>query len=145
MDHNITDANVMADINMTPLVDVMLVLLIIFMIVTPAIVAGFQAQLPEGVNLISRPEEESRTILGIDAAGNYYLNKRPIQRADAPALLEQEFARHPDDRVLFIKADRSLKYGEMMAAMEVAKQAGARVVAAITEQRAAATDPADEE
>ena len=133
--HRITDANVMADINVTPLVDVMLVLLIIFMIVTPAIVAGFQAQLPEGVNLLSRPEEENRTVLGIDVQGNYYLNKRPIARADAAALLAQEFARHPDDRVLFVKADRTLRYGEMMEAMALGKEAGARVIAAVTEQR----------
>ena len=133
--HRITDANVMADINVTPLVDVMLVLLIIFMIVTPAIVAGFQAQLPEGVNLLSRPEEEDRTVLGIDLQGNYYLNKRPIARADAATLLAQEFARHPEDRVLFVKADRTLRYGEMMEAMALGKEAGARVIAAVTEQR----------
>lgn len=133
--HNITDANVMADINVTPMVDVMLVLLVIFMIVTPAIVAGFQAQLPEGVHLLSRPEDENRTTLGIDSEGRYYLNKRPIRVEDAPALLKAEFDSHPDDRVLFIKADRTLRYGEMLKAMELGRDAGARVVAAVTEQK----------
>jgi biopolymer transport protein ExbD len=132
--HNITDANVMADINMTPMVDVMLVLLVIFMIVTPAIVAGFKAQLPVGVHLLSRPEEEDRTVLGIDVNGNYYLNKRPIRTEDAATLLAQEFERHPQDRVLFVKADRQLRYGEMLEAMELGREAGARVIAAVTEQ-----------
>ena len=141
---------IMADINVTPMVDVMLVLLIIFMVVTPALVAGFQAQLPTGANLKERPEEEGRTVMGIDANGAYYLNKKTIRecmmdrRADPAGrrecdatmrqLLQAEFARHPQDRVLFVKADRSLKYQEMIDAMRLAKDSGARVVAAVTEQ-----------
>ena len=136
MKHDISDSNVMADINMTPMVDVMLVLLIIFMVVTPALMAGFNAQLPQGVNLKERPEEEARTVLGIDRSGNYYLNKQPIARIDAPRLLAAEFERHPDDRVLFVKADRELRYAEITEAMKIARTAGARVVAAITEQQA---------
>jgi biopolymer transport protein ExbD len=132
--HAASDSAVMADINVTPLVDVMLVLLIIFMIVTPAIVAGFQAKLPEGVNLIESPEDDARTTLGIDADGNYYLNKRPIARQQAEDLLRSEFNRHPLDKVLFLRAHRELEYGVLMEAMNTAKQAGARVVAAVTEQ-----------
>src|SRR5688572_10871859 len=70
-------SEVMGDINVTPMVDVMLVLLIIFMVVTPALVAGFNAQLPQGLNLKERPEQEERTTLGIDAGGTYYHNTRP--------------------------------------------------------------------
>ena len=71
-------SNVISQINVTPMVDVMLVLLIIFMVVTPAIVAGFQVQLPRGEHLRERPEYEQRVVLGIDAEGRYYLNKAPI-------------------------------------------------------------------
>jgi biopolymer transport protein ExbD len=123
----------MAEINVTPMVDVMLVLLIIFMVVTPTLLAGFNAQLPVGRNLKERPDEENRTVLGIDVQGNYYLNKRPIAKADASQLLAREFERHPDDKVLFVKADRKLRYGEIMAAMDIARDAGARVVAAVTD------------
>lgn len=129
------NAGVMADINVTPMVDVMLVLLIIFMVVTPAIVAGFQAQLPQGEFLKERPEAEERVVLGIDANGRYYLNKRPIAREDAEYQIAYEFATRPQDRVLFIKADRSLKYQEILDAMEIARGAGVRVIAAVTEQR----------
>ena len=75
------DNAVMADINVTPMVDVMLVLLIIFMVVTPLIMAGFQAQLPEGAHLKARPENEERTTLGIDATGAYFLF-RPSNEPD---------------------------------------------------------------
>jgi biopolymer transport protein ExbD len=142
---------IMGDINVTPMVDVMLVLLIIFMVVTPALVAGFQAQLPVGLNLKERPEEEGRTVLGIDAGGAYYLNTRPVSGCGAPdragaagrtrcaaeirGHLAGEFAAHPQDRVLFVKADKGLKYQEMIDVMRLAKESGARVVAAVTEQR----------
>ena len=74
--------------NVTPMIDVMLVLLIIFMVVTPALLAGFNAQPPQGQNLKDHPEdEENDQVLGIDKDGNYYLNKKPIEAASvAPAL-----------------------------------------------------------
>jgi biopolymer transport protein TolR len=140
MEHDHSRSNVMAEINMTPMVDVMLVLLIIFMVVTPVLMAGFKAELPQGVNLKERPDDESRTTLGIDVGGNYYLNRQPIAKSDAARLLKAEFDRHPDDRVLFVKADRSLEYGAVREAMEIARTAGAAVVAAVTEQ--VETEPA---
>ncbi len=131
--HEVTDTNVMGDINVTPLVDVMLVLLIIFMIVTPALVGGFHAELPRGANLKEKPHDENRTTLGIAADGQYFLNKQPISKEEAFVRLRSEFARHPEDRVLFLRADAGLKYGVLMEAMNTAKLAGARVVAAVTE------------
>jgi biopolymer transport protein ExbD len=140
MEHNVRDTNVMGEINVPPMVDVMLVLLIIFMVVTPSLLAGFNAQLPTGKNLKERPEEEERTTLGIDRETNYYLNKKPIPKEQAVALLTAEAERHPDDRVLFVKADRTLKYKELIAAMEVAREAGFRVLAAVTESTAPEED-----
>ncbi|HEY7727586.1 MAG TPA: biopolymer transporter ExbD [Candidatus Eisenbacteria bacterium] len=135
MEHDVKDTNVMADINVTPMVDVMLVLLIIFMVVTPLITAGFQAQLPQGVHLKSRPEEDTRVVLGIDMEGQYFLNKRAIRREDALNLLTAEFNARPQDKVLYVKADRNLKYQEVLDVMDIARDAGARVIGAITEQR----------
>lgn len=126
---------VMSEINVTPMVDVMLVLLIIFMVVTPTLMAGFAAQLPEGEFLLSRPDKDERIELGIDKDGRYFLNKAEIRRADAPVLLQAEFDARPEDKVLFLKADKGLKYDELLTAMQLARDAGARVVAAITEQR----------
>jgi biopolymer transport protein ExbD len=125
----------MAGINVTPMVDVMLVLLIIFMVVTPAIVAGFQVDVPRGENLKARTEREERVELGIDRDGNYYLNRRTIPRDGALELLMAEFAARPGDKVLFVKAHRDLKYQEILDAMSLARRAGARVVGAVTEKR----------
>jgi biopolymer transport protein TolR len=134
VEHDIKDTNIMGDINVTPMVDVMLVLLIIFMVVTPLITAGFQAQLPLGEHLKSRPEEETRVVLGIDQDRNYFLNKKPIRREDALNLLTAAFNARPQDKVLYVKADRNLKYQEVLDVMDLARDAGARVIGAITEQ-----------
>lgn len=142
--HETGRAGVMAEINVTPMVDVMLVLLIIFMVATPALLAGFQAQLPQGEFLKPRPEMDDRVVLGIDVHGNYYLNQQMIRREDALQLLQAEFAERPEDKVLFVKADRGLRYQEVLTAMELARDAGARVVAAITEQKPGTT-PVDQE
>jgi biopolymer transport protein ExbD len=128
-------SGVLGDINVTPMVDVMLVLLIIFMIVTPALLAGFKAVMPEGAHLKARPEDDNRTMFGVDGGGRWYLNKKPIRKEDAQKLLESEFLKHPDDKVLFVKADRNLKYGQLVEVMEVAKKAGAAVFAAVTDSK----------
>ena len=123
----------MGDINVTPLVDVMLVLLIIFMIITPALLAGFQAQMPEGVHMKARRDDPERTQFGLGADGSYYLNKQPIRRENAQALLEVEFKKHPDDKVLFLKADKRVPYREVLELMAIAKKSGAFVIAAVSE------------
>jgi biopolymer transport protein ExbD len=143
--HDVKETNVMAEINVTPMVDVMLVLLIIFMVVTPALLGGFNAKLPQGVNLKDREDDPDRTTLGIDRDGNYYLNKKPIAKNDAPRLLEAEFARHPQDRVVFVRADRTLRWVQLAEAMRIARNSGARVSALVTEQDPNAPRRPDEE
>jgi biopolymer transport protein ExbD len=128
-------SSVMNDINVTPMVDVMLVLLIIFMVVMPTIMAGFQATLPVGDNLKSRPEEEGRVEMGIDINGNYYLEKKPIGKDVIQARLSEMFAERPLDKVLFLKADINLPYSDVVEAMQLARRAGARVVAAVSEPK----------
>jgi len=125
----------MSDINVTPMVDVMLVLLIIFMIMTPTILAGFQATLPVGDNLKSRPEESGRVEMGVDVRGNYYLDKKMVAREQVPAMLAQAFRERPQDKVLFLKADSNLPYEEIMTVMKIARDSGARVLAAVSEAR----------
>ena len=131
------------DINVTPLVDVMLVLLIIFMIVTPTLLQGFQATLPVGDNLLERPEDESRVIVGIDIEGNWYFNKKPITREAMPNTLAQAFADRPEDKVLYLKAHNQRPYRDIMQMMDVGREAGALVMAAVSESKAPA--PGSEE
>ena len=124
---------VKADINVTPMIDVMLVLLIIFMIVTPLIAAGFKATLPKGANLDARPEGDNEVILGIDEYGKYFLNGRPIADATLQDQLRSIFNARTEDKILYFKADNKLKYAKIQEAVEIARQSGVRVMAAITE------------
>jgi biopolymer transport protein ExbD len=124
------------DINVTPLVDVMLVLLIIFMIVTPTLLQGFQAVLPVGDNLLERPEDESRAVVGIDIDGNWYFMKKPITREALPGALQAAFAAKPEDKVLYLKAHHERPYRDIITMMEVGRDAGALVMAAVSESKA---------
>ncbi|OLD89909.1 MAG: hypothetical protein AUG85_00840 [Gemmatimonadetes bacterium 13_1_20CM_4_66_11] len=144
-----TEGVVAANINVTPMIDVMLVLLIIFMIVTPAITAGFQATIPRAKNPDAREEQEGEIRLGIDRDGKFYLDltdprsgkytgPRYISDADLPGQLTTLYANRTVDKILYLKADESIEYGRIQAALEIARKAGVRVVGAIAEQERAA-------
>jgi len=128
-----TGGGVKAEPNVVPMIDVMLVLLIIFMVVTPAITSGFQATPPEGVNLKEHPEEETDQVLGIDKYGQYFLNKAQIPNEQLGAILTGIYSGR-EDAVLYVKADRGLDYGKVLEAMDIASKNGVRVVGAISDQ-----------
>jgi biopolymer transport protein ExbD len=128
------------------MIDVMLVLLIIFMIVTPAITAGFQATIPRAQNAEKREEDQGEIRLGIDRNGKYFLDMvnpatqqytgpRPVPDADLETRLRDIFGRRTRDKILFLKADESIDFGHVQAAIEIARKAGVRVVGAIAEQK----------
>jgi len=125
--------SVTSEINVTPMIDVMLVLLIIFMIVTPLIAAGFKATLPKGANLDADPEGTEEVVVGIDAGGNFFLNGRSI----APDVLKEQltaiYASRDTNKILYFKADNQLKYGRVQEAVEMARSAGVRVLHTVTE------------
>lgn len=129
-----TGAGVKAEPNVVPMIDVMLVLLIIFMVVTPAIAAGFTAEPPSGINLKSHPEADEDQVLGIDKYGNYFLNKSPINNDQLGDLLQSIYSLRTVDQILYVKADKNLEYGKILDAMDVASRNGVRVVGAITDQ-----------
>jgi len=132
-----TKSNVQSEPNVTPMIDVMLVLLIIFMVVTPALLAGFNATPPQGVNLKDHPEVEGDQVLGIDAQGVYYLNKKAIRKEDLPQMLKQIFVDQPrEDYVLYVKAHKDIEYEKVLDALDVASKNGVRVVGMISEQKA---------
>jgi biopolymer transport protein TolR len=125
--------SVRSEPNVVPMIDIMLVLLIIFMIVTPLIAAGFRATMPKGKNLDPRPEGENEVILGIDDAGRYFLNGRPLPEGTLEDQLRGIFAARTEDKILYFKADNKLKFGKIQEAVETARRSGVRVMAAITE------------
>lgn len=132
--------NAKNDINVVPMIDIMLVLLIIFMIVTPLIAAGFQATMPWGKNLDNRPDEDGDIVLGIDREGAYYLDPGSGQTGVVPeGTLEQSlraiYDNRTKDKIIFLKAHSGLEYSHIQDAIEIARLAGVRVLAAITEER----------
>jgi biopolymer transport protein TolR len=137
--------SVKSEPNVVPMIDIMLVLLIIFMIVTPLIAAGFKATLPKGKNLDPRPEGENEVVLGIDQGGNYFLDGRPLPAGTLEDQLRSRFASRTEDKILYFKADNQLKYAKVQEAVETARKAGVRVMAAITEPSKSTLFQAEEE
>jgi len=123
--------------NVTPMIDVMLVLLIIFMVVTPMLLSGFTADPPLAQNIKDHPEDDQTDqVLGIDKAGNYYLNKKPYDSTAIAPLLHRIYVETPrDDKVLYLKADKDLAYNKVLNAMDVAMRNGVTVVAMISDQK----------
>jgi len=135
---------VKAEPNVTPMIDVMLVLLIIFMVVTPALLAGFNAVPPTGQNLKDHPEDaETDQVLGIDHDGNYYLNKKPIAKTAIEAEIKRIYDTRTTDKVMYLKADKDLLYSKVVDATDMAAKNGVRVLGLIGEQRGLSTVAGD--
>ncbi len=126
--------SVNAEINVTPMIDVMLVLLIIFMIVTPVLESGFTARMPTGANVEQAPEKDNEVTLGLDVTGAYFIDGKSIDRDKAEAKLTEIYAARTEDKILYFKADAGLKYAKVQEAVEMARRAGARVLVAITDR-----------
>ncbi|CAN5869201.1 protein TolR [soil metagenome] len=127
---------VKAEPNVTPMIDVMLVLLIIFMVVTPALLAGFNAVPPQGQNLKDHPEDaEVDQVLGIDRDGNYYLNKQPIAKTEIEARIKSIYETRTVDKIMYLKADKDLLYSKVVDATEMASKNGVRMLGLIGDQK----------
>ena len=128
-----------SDINITPLVDVVLVLLIIFMVVTPLLNKGIPVQLPETTNPDKKPEGGKQRLITIGRG------TPPLLALEADRLVKEEFQRRLDelyqrqpDTELVIKADKSLKYGDVKEVMKMCKDAGFQNVGLIADRKVSA-------
>ena len=128
----------MAEINVVPYIDVMLVLLVIFMVTAPLLTQGVDVQLPQAAaDPIASPQNLEPLVLSIDADGELYLSVGKNQTAPVAAdrVLELTAAvlrRNPQTRVL-LKADQRVPYGAVVQAMVLLQQAGAANVGFLTE------------
>ncbi|AKJ01389.1 Biopolymer transport protein ExbD/TolR [Archangium gephyra] len=122
-----------ADINVTPLVDVVLVLLIIFMVVTPIMNQELVVKLPLKEEPAHEAPEASQVVVTVTPEGHLTLNNEPISEADyIPRLTRVLAARPAGDRLLFFTADDRAPYGRVVAALDGAKAAGAEVLGLMT-------------
>ncbi|MBS0314974.1 MAG: biopolymer transporter ExbD [Burkholderiales bacterium] len=125
--------DVMNEINMTPLVDVMLVLLIIFIITVPVMKHAVNVDLPRATAKPQDTKPES-VRLGVDAQGAYYWNERPVADEALVTLLREAAAKSPQPD-LHIRGDRAVRYERVAEAMAAAQQAGLKKIGFITEPR----------
>ena len=125
--------DVMNEINMTPLVDVMLVLLIIFIITIPVMKHTVKVDLPRASNIHQDVKPQTMR-LSVDASGTYFWNENRVEDADLPALLKAQAAQNPQPD-LHIRGDRNVRYERVAQAMAAAQQAGIKKIGFITEPK----------
>ncbi|HEY8020556.1 MAG TPA: protein TolR [Thermoanaerobaculia bacterium] len=127
------DDQVLADINVTPLVDVMLVLLIIFMIAAPMLHQGIEVALPRSQAKALPVKVEDPLVVSINKDGLVYIQETPVAAADLVERLRSTIARRHDDSV-FLKGDREVAYGKIIDVLDVLQRGGIQHVGMVTER-----------
>ncbi len=123
--------------NVVPLCDVLLVLLIIFMIVTPLVQKGVEVALPTAVNTITMPDSPE-VVMSIKRDGSVWLKEKKIATENLQSALEEAFLTVADKK-LYLRADSDLEYGKVVALIDAIREAGIEVVGIITEKKAEKT------
>ena len=129
---------VKSDINVTPLVDVMLVLLIIMMIVAPLLQQGVSVKLPVASNTTEKPDTQEQTVLAIDSQKRFYLNAVPVLKDDLQRRVT-EILEGKNERIVIIKADEDVEYSAVMDAMDQLRATGIEDMGLITDPRRSAS------
>ena len=126
---------VKSDINVTPLVDVMLVLLIIMMIIAPLLQKGVDVRLPIATNSASKPETQDQTVLGIKADKTVWINGVEVRKEEMRTRLEA-ILETKKEKLILIKADEDAPYSAIMDAMDQLRASGIEDVGLITDSKA---------
>jgi biopolymer transport protein ExbD len=142
MDLGGAKGGVKSDINVTPLVDVMLVLLIIMMLVAPLLQQGITVTLPKATNSVDKPETRGQTTIAISVDKHVYLNAKEVEKPNdnlGQAVKDILADKKSDEKVVFIKADQGVDYGAVMGTMDQLRAAGIEDMGLITEKPKATT------
>ena len=129
-------SSVVADINVTPMADVMLVLLIIFMITTPLLQSGITVNLPKAKNPLDAPEADSKeaVVVAMNREGKLYLAKKQIVEQDLYEFLLKKFSSGEINRTIFLKADTALSYGRVVEVVNGCRRAGVERIGLMAEK-----------
>ena len=125
---------VKSDINVTPLVDVMLVLLIIMMIVAPLLQKGADVKLPVAAYSADKPETQDQTVVAVDKTDRYYVNGLPVRKEELRQKVE-EILENKKERIVLIKADEDARYSAVMDAMDELRATGIEDMGLITDPK----------
>jgi biopolymer transport protein TolR len=132
---------VKGDINVTPLVDVCLVLLIIFMVVTPMLQSGVDVMLPQGPHAEKKPGKEGDLVISIKQDGTVFVGQDWIPDRNLVTYLRAEYQKDPS-RIVMLKADKRINYGKVRTVMKAANEAEFTSVAILTENQQAGSQMA---
>jgi biopolymer transport protein TolR len=134
MDMGGAKGGIKSDINVTPLVDVMLVLLIIMMIVAPLLQKGADVKLPLAAYSADKPETQDQTVVAIDSLGKFYVNALPVT-SDSLISRVQTALEDKKEKIVYLKGDKDANYGAIMDAMDAFRKAQIENIALITERK----------
>jgi biopolymer transport protein ExbD len=141
MDVGGAKGGVKSDINVTPLVDVMLVLLIIMMVVAPMLNQGVPLTLPPASNAVPKPDTADQLVISVDSGGYFYVNAvGPIPKDDVPRRVT-EVMESKGTKIVFLKGDQDASYGAIMDMMDSLRRAQIDQVALITENVKGGNNP----
>ena len=125
---------VKSDINVTPLVDVMLVLLIIMMIIAPMLQKGIDVKLPTASNTVDKPETQDQTVVAVNAAGQLFLDQVEVPEADLAKRVTDKLETRKA-KVVLIKADEDAPWSRVMVAMDTLRKAQVEDMGLVTERK----------
>ena len=134
MDTGGSKGSVKSDINVTPLVDVMLVLLIIMMLIAPMLQQGVAVQMPEAANTGEKPDTQDQTVVAIDSRGAFYVNAIAVTPDDLIPRV-QRVLEDKKEKIVYLKGDKDAKYSAIMDAMDALRKAQIENIALITERK----------
>ena len=123
-----------ADINVTPLVDVMLVLLIIMMLIAPMLQQGVSVRLPQAANTADKPETQDQTVVAVTSDKRLYLNGVPIQEGELQTKI-QTLMETKKEKIVLIKGDEEAPYSAIMNTMDRLREANIENIGLITERK----------
>jgi biopolymer transport protein ExbD len=126
--------SVKSDINVTPLVDVMLVLLIIMMLIAPMLQQGVAVTMPEAANTGDKPDTQDQTVVAIDSRGAFYVNAIPVTADDLIPRIRRVLE-DKKEKIVYLKGDKDAKYAAIMDAMDAFRKAQIENIALITERK----------
>ena len=122
-----------SEINITPLADVMLVLLIIVMLIAPLLTAGVQLTLPDAANTSDKPDNDDNTVIAVTSDGRYFVDNVATPESELLNSINRALDRK-FERILLIKADVTAQYSSVMSLMDQLQRAGIEDIGLITER-----------
>jgi biopolymer transport protein TolR len=125
-----------SDINVTPLVDVMLVLLIIMMLIAPMLQKGVPVTLPLADNTVDKPETQNQTVVAVDSRNRFYVDGLEVEKSIMAERVKSKLE-DKTERIVLIKGDQDAKYSSIMSAMDDLRKVGIEDIGLITERRKA--------